>query len=489
MAPPSTDRAPFMRPALTVVAAITALRVAALALNHTDLFVDESQYWLWARELEFGYYSKPPLIGWVIRLTTELGQSNSAFWVRLSAPLLHGVTAIFVGALTARFYDRRTADFAAMVYITLPLAAAGSVLISTDTIMLPFLVLALYFYAGILKKNSTFGAVAVGLTLGLAFLAKYAAVYFLISAVLAALTARQARPSPRDALVALSVFLFAISPNIFWNIENGMITVQHTLDNANWVRDPAARARLNLAGLAEFFFAQFIVFGPVTFAALLVVFTKYFRESLPGRVRHLVLFSLPILAIVCLQALLSRAYANWAVASFVSGTVLAIGLLSLHKRWLQLSFAVNGVICVLVLIAPIWALQITIPNGNLLMKRYLGRHDLSIAIIAAAKRAQITTIVAVNRNILADLFYQGRDQGLSIFSLPRQGRARNYYEQKYALPDARDEQVLFVTMKRSLPPCAQSPEMIEKIEPSFGAYRGKEIFMFGISSTCLGNAG
>ena len=153
MAPPSTDRAPFMRPALTVVAAITALRVAALALNHTDLFVDESQYWLWARELEFGYYSKPPLIGWVIRLTTELGQSNSAFWVRLSAPLLHGVTAIFVGALTARFYDRRTADFAAMVYITLPLAAAGSVLISTDTIMLPFLVLALYFYAGILKKK------------------------------------------------------------------------------------------------------------------------------------------------------------------------------------------------------------------------------------------------------------------------------------------------------------------------------------------------
>ena len=52
---------------LILVAAVTAARLTLLAFNRTDLFVDESQYWLWGQNLDFGYYSKPPLIGWVIR--------------------------------------------------------------------------------------------------------------------------------------------------------------------------------------------------------------------------------------------------------------------------------------------------------------------------------------------------------------------------------------------------------------------------------------
>ena len=44
--------------------AITLARLVLLRFNRTDLFVDESQYWLWGYELAFGYYSKPPLIAW-----------------------------------------------------------------------------------------------------------------------------------------------------------------------------------------------------------------------------------------------------------------------------------------------------------------------------------------------------------------------------------------------------------------------------------------
>ncbi|NBC96675.1 MAG: glycosyltransferase family 39 protein, partial [Deinococcus-Thermus bacterium] len=61
--------------ALALVLAITAARVVLLAANGTDLFTDEAQYWFWGQDLALGYYSKPPLIGWVIRASTEIGGS------------------------------------------------------------------------------------------------------------------------------------------------------------------------------------------------------------------------------------------------------------------------------------------------------------------------------------------------------------------------------------------------------------------------------
>ena len=253
------------------VGLITAFRVVTMAFNSTDLFVDETQYWLWGQNLSFGYYSKPPMIGWVIRLSTELAGSDAPFWIRLPGALFHAATALILAVIARRNFDGRVAIWVAVAYATLPLVTVGSFLISTDTVMFPFLAFALLSW---LKVNDGAGvgwAVAAGAALGLAFLSKYAAIYYAIGAVLAAIFVVQARPGWRAAAVATVAFCIVISPNIIWNVVNGAPTVEHTLDNADWVRDPGARAAFNWAGLAEFFGSQFIVFGPVFFAALLVL--------------------------------------------------------------------------------------------------------------------------------------------------------------------------------------------------------------------------
>ena len=104
------ERRGWLPAALLAVGAITLLRIVALWFNRTDLFVDESQYWLWGQNPDFGYYSKPPLIGWVIRAATELGGSDAPFWVRLPGALFHGMTALILGALGARIMGARAAS-------------------------------------------------------------------------------------------------------------------------------------------------------------------------------------------------------------------------------------------------------------------------------------------------------------------------------------------------------------------------------------------
>jgi len=40
---------------------------------------DEAQYWSWSQNLDWGYFSKPPLIAWIIAISTSLfGQAEWA---------------------------------------------------------------------------------------------------------------------------------------------------------------------------------------------------------------------------------------------------------------------------------------------------------------------------------------------------------------------------------------------------------------------------
>ncbi|MCW5559716.1 MAG: hypothetical protein KIT22_18015, partial [Verrucomicrobiae bacterium] len=55
---------------LMVLAAVRLLAVWMLPL---DLAGDEAYYWEWGRHLDWGYFSKPPGIGWLMALAGWLG--------------------------------------------------------------------------------------------------------------------------------------------------------------------------------------------------------------------------------------------------------------------------------------------------------------------------------------------------------------------------------------------------------------------------------
>ena len=72
---------------VVLLLAILAVRIIALAVSHAELFFDEAQYWAWGQEPAFGYYTKPPLIAWIIGATTSLC-GDAPFCVRLHSPLI-----------------------------------------------------------------------------------------------------------------------------------------------------------------------------------------------------------------------------------------------------------------------------------------------------------------------------------------------------------------------------------------------------------------
>ena len=77
---------------LLLKGAVTALRLALIALQFVPLLMGEAQYWIWSRDLALGYFSKPPLLAWLIAATVAVC-GDGEVCVRLSSPVLHAATA------------------------------------------------------------------------------------------------------------------------------------------------------------------------------------------------------------------------------------------------------------------------------------------------------------------------------------------------------------------------------------------------------------
>lgn len=469
----------WLVPALMIVAAVTAARLVLLAYDGTDLFVDEAQYWFWGQHFDFGYYSKPPLIAWVIGATTTLAGSDSPYWVRMPAPLFHGATALILAGLAARIHGRAAAIWVAALYVTLPMVAVGSLMISTDTIMAPFFAGALLFHRKLVEKGEGHDALLAGALIGLAFLAKYAAVYFLLGTILGAILFRDLRLSLANWARMLAAFGLVISPNILWNLRNGMATAEHTLDNVGWVREGPGLAQLNPAGMAEFFFSQFAVFGPIAFAALILAAVR------PGRSEawRLLVFSVPAILIVTVQALLDRAFANWAASAYFAGSVVAVAYLLRHRAWLIGAVALNAAIA---LILPVLTVvpALSFDGSQPLLARWLGREDMSLQILAIARTQGDLPVVAERRDILADLFYTGRDAGIAVYAVPPRGRPGNHYEQMHALPSAVTGPVIYVA--EAPPNCPESPaQALGALDGRGGAYAKVPLLVYRVEAECL----
>lgn len=400
--------AAYARAAVWLALILTLARIVALFATPLELHPDEAQYWLWSRELAFGYYSKPPLIAWAIWATTAIG-GEAEPWVRLSAPLFHAVATLGIFALGRRLYDSPTGFWAAVFYALMPGIQLSSLVIATDAPLLMFYVLALLAYARLLERGGWRSAAAVGLAVGAAFLAKYAAIYALIGLALHWTLSPDARRrwTLSAALAAAAGFALVLAPNLIWNLQHGFATVQHTAANAGW------EGRLfNPGKLAEFVGSQFGVFGPLPFAVLIggagLLIAR--RRLQPAEVM-LLCFALPPLLIVAAQAFINRANANWSGAGYVAGAVLVAAWLVRWKarRWLIANGAFQAALALIFLamvVSPPFADRIGAGNS---FKRVKGWEAMTHSLTARARQEPGLTAVAVDDRFLFNAAaYYGR---------------------------------------------------------------------------------
>jgi 4-amino-4-deoxy-L-arabinose transferase-like glycosyltransferase len=444
-----------------MTAALTAAHLVAVFASPLDLYPDEAQYWLWSRTLDWGYYSKPPVVAWVIWATTAIGGDGEA-WVRLAPSLFHAGAALAIFAAGRRLYGPAAALAGAALYALMPAIQLSSMVVTTDAAMLFFLALSLAAYVELPHaegKGRLALAAAVGATLGLAFLSKYAAIYGVIGLALHLAISREARAAWSWPAAGAAVLAFAVlmGPNVAWNFAHGFETVHHTAANAAW----GGRKLFNFPELGAFIVSQFGVFGPIPFAVLIggTAWLAWTRKLSPAD-KLLLCFALPPLAIVTFQSFISRANANWSGAGYVAGALLVAAWLTRWraKGWLGAAIAVQALFAGLFLACVINPhVADRIGQGNA-FKRAKGWDQMTQQLVDRARREPGLTAVAVDdRFMFNSAAYYGRAYFLTPGHPPlrmwvREAHPQNQAETTDPLTVAQGARVLLANLEPAFRP-------------------------------------
>lgn len=207
--------------ALTIGLVVYAFVLRLVYLGQVELLPEETYYWNYSRHLDIGYLDHPPMVAWLIRLST-IAVGTSQFGVRVEAPFFAAATAFFTYRLTRNLFDSSTALVAMVLSQVLPFFFVAGMIMTPDTSLVAAWAAELYFLERALVAGRASAWWGAGLCMGVGLLSKYSIGLLAPAALVFILLDPQSRQWLRHwkpyaaALIALAIF----SPVIVWNAHN-----------------------------------------------------------------------------------------------------------------------------------------------------------------------------------------------------------------------------------------------------------------------------
>lgn len=496
-------------------------------IGHTgiSLYVDEAYYWGWAQNLAWGYYSKPPLVAWLIAASTALF-GNGVLGVKALAMLLYPATAGVLYVLGRDLFNERCGHalaqrvglVAALLFASSFMVGLLGLFVSTDSLLVLCWALAAWCWWRAAASGRLGWWAACGVVLGLGLLSKYTMAAFAATA-LYSLWAHRSPSGHRlwrapGPWIAAAVALALFAPHLMWNWQNGMPTLRHTAEiTATGLRSGG------WASVAEFWAGQLLMLGPVPLMVVLGVGSGllWARALIPLRlhgyllplqhagegrgngpgggralfpraphpvslpdgrrgnthpnnpIHYLLSLSVPLLAVTTAQSFRAQSNLNWAAPAYVAISLLfaawACGALAnrSHPRWLGITLAVNAVLVAFVCHATDIARLIgqPLPKNTDAFVRMRGWHEALRMLQPIAAQHPGLPVLGVGRTLLAQTTYEWRGLGTRPVAWNPQGRADDQYQLTTHLQPLLGKDVMLVMQGPVPPDVAQRFESLD----------------------------
>src|SRR6266850_3995938 len=208
---------------IAILAYVLALRAVFMPL--VDLIPEEAYYWNYAQHLDLSYLDHPPMVGWLIWLSTSvLGKSE--FAVRLPAYICWIIAALFMFRLTLNLFDRTSAFRVILLLAVLPIYFGLGFFMTPDVPLYAAWAGSLYFLERALLAQKHRAWWGVGVCMGVGMLAKYTIALLGLGTLIFVLIDRQSRRwlfRPEPYLAAIVAVMF-FTPVLVWNMRHDWVS-------------------------------------------------------------------------------------------------------------------------------------------------------------------------------------------------------------------------------------------------------------------------
>jgi hypothetical protein len=295
------------------------------------LVPDETNYWQWARHLDWSYHDQAPMIAWTIYLTTWLlGHTEAA--VRLPSIIAMTVASVYLVLMARRWFNARIAWHTALVSQAILLFNVGALLSTSDGLQAAAWAAAAYHTARAFESDRWPQWIFGGVWFGFGMLSKYTMVLFLPCVLAYALLSRihrkrMAGPKP---YIACAVGLIMFAPVILWNAAHDWNSVRHVAHIGGAGQSLAVH--FNFFG--DYVASQAALLTPLVFILICGAWIRVMAGRYPRKewiYPYLFYTSFPVIAGFAVLSLHTRIYGNWPGAGYATATLLATALWCLPR--------------------------------------------------------------------------------------------------------------------------------------------------------------
>ena len=326
------------RPLLWLIVGTTIFR--AIVGATIPLIDDEAYYWLWAHHLDWSYLDHPPMIAYIVFLTTRFG--DDAIWIRLGALVLGAATTYALFLLGRELFSARTGFIAAVLFQIVPLLTGSGLLATPDGPLFLAWTLALRYVWQALHGRPRRWADA-GIVVGLGLLSKLYMV-FLAAGVLIFLLFYGRRWFRRaEPYLATGIAAVLFLPVLYWNAVHHWAMVQFI------VSERPGGTPYGLAGIVELL-SQQLLYTLLLFPAFVYAAYAAWRRRADERFGYLFWTSFPPVLFALLAAAAAGAsHGNWFGPGYL-GFALVLG--AMWNRGFALLAATSATIVLYGFIVP-----------------------------------------------------------------------------------------------------------------------------------------
>jgi len=446
---------------------VVLVRLVYLAQWPFGLYADESQYWLWAQHLDWGYYSKPPVVAWAIALTTGLCGNDSVFCVKLASPLAYGAAAWFIYLAVRRVCVAPVALWSAVLFLTIPGVSVSSMIISTDPFLLMFWAAAFWAFGHAVDSKRLGWWLMAGVFAGLGMMSKYNFLFFLLGVLLLDgwRTPRWQWLPTKAFWLACMVALLLFLPNLWWNHTHDWLSFQHTGD----ITRLEERSLFHPKELLEFIGAQVGLVGPVLFIGFLMLLWQWRRLEEKAVLRRLLAFVIPLLGVMLLLSFLTRAHGNWAAPVYVTlvPAVVVFWWQRAKRGWLVATLLFNLLTMGLLhhYEALTQAVGVELSKKTDPFYRVRGWRELGAHLSTLRQQYPEAGLLTDRRKVSAQLVYHTEPFSFDLVQWPYGPEVLDHYEQTTTMQGKEGQDFLFVAPSPAPKVALEHFDSFEKLPP------------------------
>ncbi|WP_082304969.1 glycosyltransferase family 39 protein [Persicobacter sp. CCB-QB2] len=349
----------------------------------TELGNDEVYYWTYALMPDISHFDHPPLVGWLIRMTTLNLTWTSEIFVRLSAVLIGTGNIWIFYRIGTYLKDELTGWYAALLYTaSVYCSIIAGAFILPDTPQSVFWLLGLFAFIKAFNPESRVELAGkqlllAGLWSGLAMYSKYHGVFLWMGALLY-ITLYDRKWWLRWELWAAGILsLLIFSPVFVWNFQNDFISFTFHGERV----DPGSGFKPHY--LLQALIGQIAYNNPINSVLCMIALGAFFKGKIPKTPsnRLLVWMGLPLILLFTGVAFFRQILPHWTSPAFFSLMLLAAIWFRQKENpvfWPKALVWANGLVLFTIVLGLIQINSGFIPLSHETEENRVGRGDITL---------------------------------------------------------------------------------------------------------------